>query len=66
MIRRVAVTALSLLAALTLAPGRASAEDQCVQEPAQTVTLEPGEELRTLGEYACAADHFERFAAASP
>jgi tetratricopeptide (TPR) repeat protein len=63
---RVAVFALALLAALAVAPGAAAAEDACPQGPAQKATPEQGDALGALGEYACAADQYERFAQASP
>jgi tetratricopeptide (TPR) repeat protein len=63
---RVTVSALALLAALTVAPRPAAADDPCPQVPGQKATLEQAEALRALGEYACAADEYERFAQAPP
>ena len=63
---RRALVALSLLAALAVAPCPAVAEDACPQGPGQKATLEQAEALRAIGEYACAADQYERFAQASP
>ena len=66
MTRRCALVAFSLLAALGVAPRAAAADDPCLQVPAQNPTAEQGDALGAVGEYACAADQYERFARASP
>lgn len=63
---RVTVSALALLAALAVAPRPAAADDPCPQVAGQKATLEQAEALRSMGEYACAADEYERFAQAPP
>lgn len=62
----VTASALALLAALAVAPRPAAADDPCPQGLTQKATLEQAEALRAIGEYACAADQYERFAQASP
>jgi hypothetical protein len=62
-IRGLAAAALALV---TLAPGRAFAEAACPRDPAQKATLDHAEELRAVGEYACAASELERLADTLP